>query len=212
MYQFTRSTRMAPGDPRSALTWAHRITEKVNQISEVRFTLWTSVLSPQVGMLAWSGVFSSLRELEAVDDKLNSDDGFLSLVAEGSQHTSAEGATDRLVRTIHMAGQIDRGHLEYVQATTLSPVPGKTARAVQFAVDIAERTNQVTGCPTSVGRALTGPQMCLQLATYCASIEQVEEGERALMDDADFMARIDSEGAEVIMAGGAQTNVVRKLA
>jgi hypothetical protein len=212
MYQFSRAIRLAPGDPRSALTWAQRITEKVNQISEVPFTLWSAVLSPQVGTLAWSGVFAALREVEAVQDKLNSDDGFLSLVAEGAKYTSADGATDRLVRTLHLAGQIDPGHLEYVQAVSLTPVPGHTARAVAFAIDIAERTNEAIGCASSVGRVLTGPQMRLQLATYCSSIDQVEQGEKALLDDPEFMARVDSEGAEVIMAGGVEVMVVRKLA
>ena len=43
MYLFSRNARLGEGNPQKQLDWALRITEKVNQISEIPVQLWTTV-------------------------------------------------------------------------------------------------------------------------------------------------------------------------
>src|SRR3974390_204008 len=101
MYIFSRSLRLAPGDPRQQMAWATAITEKVNQISEVPVLLWSTFASPQANMLAWSAAVQNLTVLEATSDKLAADDGYLSLVAEGAKHSSTGSLTDSVTELIH---------------------------------------------------------------------------------------------------------------
>lgn len=212
MYQFTRAVRLAPGDPGQQMAWAFKITEKVNQISEVPVLLWSSVMSPQTGTLAWSATVPSLAVIEAVDEKLNADNGFLALAAEGASYGIPGSQMDRLVKTIHMAGAIDPTRIQYVLATTMFAIPGKTAGAVKFAIDTADRSAKVTGTASTVGTVLTGLQSALQLASYFGSIEELETGYDKVMSDATFMERADAEGSKVIQAGTAESTIVRRLA
>src|SRR5437763_197617 len=87
-YLFSRRGRLAPGNVLDAMTWAGKITEKVNAISEVPVSLWTTEFSPQVGMLSWTAVVEDLSQLRTLDTKLMADGGYLSLVEEGARYTS----------------------------------------------------------------------------------------------------------------------------
>ncbi|MEY2590251.1 MAG: hypothetical protein QOJ67_2235, partial [Acidimicrobiaceae bacterium] len=46
MYLFSRSTRLGPSNQREAMEWSVNVTQKVNQISELDVSLWTTVFSP----------------------------------------------------------------------------------------------------------------------------------------------------------------------
>jgi hypothetical protein len=212
MYQFSRAVRLVPGDVREQLAWAYRITEKVNQISEVPVLLWSSAMSPRVGTLAWSASVSHLGIIESVDDKLSADESYLSLYAEGARHVSSDGLTDHLVRTVHMSGEIDPTHLQYVTSTTMLAKAGNTAAAFEFAVEIAKMCTDITGCACTVGTVMTGPQTTLQLASYFGSIDEMERADDAIRSSQAFMERVDRQGSRVITDGSAETVIVRKLA
>src|SRR5436190_19102365 len=79
MYLFSRRARLSPGNTREAMAWATAITEKVNQISGLPVSLFTQVFSPGVGTLVWSTFVPDLATLEAATDKLNTDDGYISM-------------------------------------------------------------------------------------------------------------------------------------
>src|SRR4051812_27398719 len=99
-YLFSRRGRLAPGNVLDAMTWAAKITEKVNAISEVPVSLWTTEFSPQVGTLSWTAVVDDLSQLRTLDTKLMADSGYLSLVEEGARYTSDAGLDDGLVNLI----------------------------------------------------------------------------------------------------------------
>ncbi|HMC40667.1 MAG TPA: hypothetical protein VKI19_13455, partial [Acidimicrobiales bacterium] len=100
MYIFTRSARLAPGNFRDSMSWALTVTEKVNQISEADFHLWTTVNSPGVGTLSWAATIDDLEVLEATDAKLMADDSYHTLVEQGASHLSADALNDTLIRLI----------------------------------------------------------------------------------------------------------------
>jgi hypothetical protein len=84
-----------------AMAWSTRIAEKVNAISEVPVSLWSTVFSPRLGALSWTAVVDDLSQLEALDAKLLADGGYVSLVEEGARFTSDEGIDDAVVQLIH---------------------------------------------------------------------------------------------------------------
>src|SRR5580765_5064032 len=86
-YLFSRRGRLAPGNVLDAMAWAGKITEKVNAISEVPVTLWTTAFSPQLGTLSWTSVVEDLSQLTNLDAKLMADSGYLSLIEEGARYT-----------------------------------------------------------------------------------------------------------------------------
>jgi hypothetical protein len=94
MYLFTRSARLAPGNIETSMDWAVRITEKVNQIVELDVGLWARVFSPGNGTLVWTSTVETLATLEASEDKLMADSGYLSLVDQGAKLTSSDAIDD----------------------------------------------------------------------------------------------------------------------
>src|ERR1700760_1812471 len=97
MYLFSRRARLASGNTRASMTWATAITEKVNQITSLNVGLYAQVFSPGLGTLAWSPFVPDLATLEAADDKLLVDDGYVSMLDEGAKY-DAGGADDALVQ------------------------------------------------------------------------------------------------------------------
>ena len=69
MYIFT-CRRDSPGNFRDSMAWALSVTEKVNQISEAQFHLWSTFNSPGVGTLSWATTIEDLEVLEATNAKL----------------------------------------------------------------------------------------------------------------------------------------------
>ena len=211
MHIFSRTIRLAPGDPRHQLDWAFRITEKVNQISEVPVRCWTPVMSPQVGTIAWGLGVERLAQLEALDDKLMADDGYLDLVTEGAKYVTQDGPSDSLVRLLHADTGLNPALTQYILATTATAAPGQETKAAQIGVEIAKRASSISGVPGTFGICETGPYGTFQWATYCESIEQFEAGNEAVQTDTSF-AEFTSKEASSVFQGGASSALVRKLA
>ena len=120
-YLFSRRGRLAPGNVVDAMTWAAKITEKVNAISEIPVTLWTTEFSPQVGTLSWTTVVEDLSQLTNLDAKLMADSGYLSLIEEGARYTSDAGLDDGLVQLIHADPDTGIGEYASVVQATIAP-------------------------------------------------------------------------------------------
>src|SRR5947209_14856730 len=73
VYLFAREARLGPGHAQEELAWAAAITEKVNQISETKVSLWTTFMSPAVNTLYWTTFVEDLATIEAMNDKLMTD-------------------------------------------------------------------------------------------------------------------------------------------
>ena len=193
------------------MAWATALTEKVNQISEVPVLLWRTVASPQANMLAWSTALTNLAVLEARSDKLAADDGYLSLVAEGAKHASADTLTDSLTEMIHADPDVDPAHLRYVTAASATAAEGNMTRAIEVGVEIAKLIKTVTRCPASFGVALTGPYGTVQWSTYFGSIEELEEASRKIRTDSSLAKLFEGEAKQVFMQNTAQQTIVRRI-
>ena len=211
MYLFSRAVRLAPGDQRQQMHWAEMITEKVNQISDIRVLLWAPFASPQTDTLAWSCAVPNLQALEAINDKLMADPTFLDLQAEGARFGTDHGVSDQLVNIIHADRPPDVNRIRYATSAMATCNPGQMGQAVKVGTEIAKRVKTVTGMPSSFGMLATGPTNTFQWTTFCENIEQVEKGMTKLYEDSDFMRLTDVEASKAFAPGGDMALVRRLL-
>ena len=204
MYLFSRSARLAPGNPEKQLDWALRITEKVNQISETPVTLWSSVFSPRSQLLVWTATVDELLTLETVEGKLMGDAGYLALVEEGATHGSNDPVDDGLLQIVFAdpaAAEIDATYATTVQATL---APGCSTRGMELGVETAQRVGAITGCPTSFCLSMTGPYGSVEWVSVCTSVEELQRGQEAIGADSEFAQLVDKELSQVYMPGAIQ--------
>ena len=69
-YMFNRSARLGAGKTLDSMAWAVKITEKVNNVTGSDTSLWTTSMSPQVGLLSWNTIVEDYAELMTANDKL----------------------------------------------------------------------------------------------------------------------------------------------
>ncbi|HEY1443594.1 MAG TPA: hypothetical protein VGF51_01750 [Acidimicrobiales bacterium] len=211
MYLFSRSVRLGAGNPEKQLAWALKVTEKVNQISEVPVQVWSSVFSPRAQTLVWTATVDDLLTLETIEDKLISDSGYVSLVEEGATHGSDDPIDDALLQFVFAdpaTTEIEATYATTIQATL---APGGMARGIELGVETAQRAGKITGCPTSFGTSVTGTYGSVEWITIFSSIEQMQRGQEAIVADADFGQMVDKELSKVYLPG-AQQLAWRKIA
>ncbi len=212
MYLFSRTARLGEGNPQTQLDWALRITEKVNQISEIPVQLWTTVFSPSSGRLVWTATVENLIELETIENKLLADSGYTALVEEGGAHASGDPIDDNLLQFIHAdpkSAEIDAQYATTVQATM---APGGLVRGIELGVETALRAAEITGCPTSFCVAATGVYGSVEWVTVYASVEELQHGQEALAADTSFSEKVDKELSKVYLPGVAVQTAFRKIA
>jgi hypothetical protein len=210
MYLFSRIARLAPGRLREATDWSMRITEKLNQISETKFTLWTTVFSPGVGTLAWTTLVDQLSILDSTETKLMADDGYVALADEGAEFSSAGAIDDHVVHAVFTDPDTPGDPQAFATVTQAMPAPGANARAVEVGIQIAQRAKSITGCPTSFGIAVTGPYGAVTWITGCDSVDQLQRAQEATASDAEFAKLVDADASKVFLPGAVQT-VYRKI-
>jgi hypothetical protein len=208
-YLFTRSLRVS-GSLVDSMSWSTRITEKVNQIAEQTFALWTPVLSPQINRLTWATVVEDLAALTATDEKLMADGAFLELVAEGSKYNTSGEVDDQLVSFVHLDPEGSES-AEYVAIVRATLAPGSFVEGVTLGVEIAQRAKAVTGHATSFGQATTGTYGEVGWMTLYDTIEQLQAAEEKINADAEFVALLDGRASKAYLAGSATQSISRKV-
>lgn len=195
MYRFARTAQLT-GNPTKSIEWAVTIAEKVNQISEVPVTLWTSVLSPAVGLCAWTTTVETVTEIETMESKLLVDNGYLTLLAAGTEHIIPGAINDSLSTVIYETPGAQGGNFHYVSVTTGQVQPGQFRRGVELGVEIAQKAHALAGLETSFEGAVTGNMGTVTWILAADSIEQLQRGEDTLNTDETFLKLIDTEGAK----------------
>lgn len=204
MYLFSRSVRLGAGNPEKQLAWALKITEKVNQISEVPVEVWSSVFSPRAQTLVWTATVEDLLTLETIEDKLISDSGYVSLVEEGAAHGSGDPIDDALLQFVFADPATTEVEATYATTVQATLVPGSTARGMELGVETAQRAGKISGCPTSFGASMTGTYGSVEWVSVYSSIEQLQRGQEAIAADAEFAQLLDKELSKVYLPGAEQ--------
>jgi hypothetical protein len=192
------------------MEWALRITEKINQIGEVPSALWTSVMSPRMGTLAWTAVVSDLAIIEETEAKLSTDPGYLLLVDEAIPLLSTEPADQRLMQLVHADPDAAGMDASYAATVTATLAPGSTRSGIELGVEIAQRAKQITGRPTTFAVSVTGPYGEVMWVTLAETIQQLQAANDALNADDDFTKSLDKDAAKAYLPNATQT-ISRKL-
>jgi hypothetical protein len=206
MYLYSTSVRPGAGNPLKVMDWAVRMTQKVNQIGEVPSTLWTTVMSPDTGTLAWTSVVSDLGIIETIEAKLAADSGYSALIDEAADLMSgAEPVTQLLTQLVHGdsdAADIDAQYASTVMATL---APGSMRAGIGLGVDIAKRVKQTTGLPTSFAVGVTGIYGSVIWVSLSETIQQLQAANEALNVDDEFSALLDEQAAKAYLPAAQQT-------
>jgi hypothetical protein len=210
-YLFTRRLRLAPGNLLDSMAWSAKITEKVNAISEVPVSLWTTVFSPKLGTLSWTVVVEDLSQLEALDAKLLADSGYTALADEGARYTSDSGVDDSLINLIHADPDAATGERQYAGAVEAVLAPGHAAKGIELGVEIAQRAKKITGRPTSFGASQTGVYGAVGWIALYDSVDQVQKAEEALAADRGFAELLDKEASKAYLAGVSTQTMHRRV-
>lgn len=210
-YLFNRSARLAVGNTLDAMAWAVEITEKVNDVADVHFDLWTRVLGVEVGTLSWSTVVGDLAEISSIEEKLMADSGYLDLVERGVAFHDGSGFDDRLGRFVH-ADPDGLGTAQYASISTTVLAPGMTAKGIALGVEMAERIKAITGRPTSFGVSVTGPFGEVAFFVLSDSIDQVQAASEALAADEGWVAMLDEQASKAFVPGSSVRMITRRVA
>ena len=193
MYLFTRSRRMRTGDPAGAIAWVVGVTEQVRTITGKQVDAWSSVMSPDAGLVAWSTWIEHLSELEQAFDKLMAAGEYLESVKAGEQF--GEGpVVDGLATLVHGEVDLAAGSPAYATIATAVAAPGHLSDAIGAGIEIAEHATRVSGQNTLFVVNSTGPYGGCAWLTGSPDIDTVENGENALMADPDWIKLIDRVG------------------
>ena len=210
-YLFNRAMRLAPGNLLDSMSWAVRITEKVNTISDSPVRLWSRVQSPGGGTLSWSTVVDSMSELVTIDEKLMADGGYVELAEAGSRFIDGSGVDDSLGRLVH-ADPEGADTAAYATVSTSRLTPGMMATGVALGVEMAKQIKSITGRPTSFGTNVTGPMGGVAFFLLSDTIDQVQAASEALAADAGWAAVMDERASKAFVMGVAERVILRRLA
>lgn len=210
MYRFARTARLAVGNPRDSMDWAVRITEKVNQISGVPATLWTSFASEDATTCSWSLMVEDAAEIEAIDSKLAVDDGFVSLAGEGARYLAEGTLRDRL-STIVFTSPGGSNDAHWAQVTVATVTPGNVRRGLELGVQFAQMANQITGLQTVFETGITGQFGSVLWVMLADSFGQLQQSEMQLNSDASFLELIDTEASKAYQPIGASVSCYRRV-
>ena len=209
MYRFARIARLAVGNPRDSMEWAVRITEKVNQISGVPATLWTTFASEDASQCAWSLAVEDAAEIEAIDSKLTVDDGFVSLVTEGARYIADGSLRDSLTTVVYASGPNDDA--QWCQVTSATVTPGNVRRGLELGVQFAQKANQITGLQTVFETGVTGQFGSVLWVMLADSFGQLQQAEMQLNSDPSFLELIDTEASKAYQPVGANVSCYRRI-
>lgn len=195
MYLFSRRARLVPGSTRAAMTWVMDITEKANQITGLDISPFTTVFSPEVGTIVWSALAPDLAALEAANDKLVADDGYVVLIDEGARLVQND-IDDGLLQIIHGEVNPDR-RVEYATSVQAVCATGNVARGMELGVEIAQRAEQATGSPTMFASGMNGPYGAVAWVTGFTDVHEMDRAQQSLAADAGFMRFVDDNARGV---------------
>lgn len=208
-YMFNRSARLGPRQVLDSMAWAVRITEKVNTTTATETTLWTTSMSPQVGMLSWNSIVEDYAELMTANDKLMADSGYIDLLEEGASYVDGLGADDMLIRLLHAEPVATPPQFATITATRVAP--GQSASAMALGVEMAKRITAITGRPAMFGSNVTGEFGGIGFIVLSDTIDQVQAAGEGLAADADWVKMIDQQ-ASAAFVGDATRTISRRIA
>jgi hypothetical protein len=211
MYLYSTSARSGVASPVKVMEWALNMTEKINQISEVPTSLWTSAMSPAMGTIAWTSVVSDLAIIEDTEAKLAADPGYIDLVGQATALLSTDAADQMLMQLVHADPDAAAIDAHYASTTRATLAPGSMVAGIDLGVELAQMVKKITGRPTSFAVSVTGDYGAVMWVSMAETIQQLQAGIEALSSDADFGKAVDGKAGKAYLPGATET-INRKIA
>jgi len=210
VFMFARAARLGPGSAHEEQAWAIAITEKVNQVSESTYNLWTPFASPGVNTLIWTTMVEDLSMLEATNDKLLADSGYHMLLEQGARYTSGDAIDDSLLQVIDGEGVDPTRAPAYVVGVDAVIATGAAAKGLEVGMEIAKRARKITKAPTTFSVGATGAYGHVAWHTSFDSITELQRGQIAISMDSSFMEYLDKTTGGVYQPAARQ-NIYRRV-
>jgi hypothetical protein len=193
MYLFVRRARLAGGQTRASMMWAEEITERVNQVTDLGFTMHAQVFSADVGELAWAAAVPDLATLEKGVEKLQVDDFYIAEQDRG--HSFMLGPPSDVLQSVVHGEMAEMPIGSYTTAVTSACAAGRMAEAVGAAVAVADRVKELTGTMPTVSMATTGPYGGITWSTAFPGMASMEAANAAMAEDPDWIPFVDATTA-----------------
>ena len=190
MYFFSRTARVRNGQMVPATNWAVELTGRVNRLTELDVQLWSSMLSPGLGTMAWSTFVPDLVSLDTANSKLAADQGFLDETTKGADMITEGGFDDIVLQLVHRAGT-PPDHPQFAAVVSSAMSAGGFAKGGEVGVEIAQRAAELTGLATSFLVATTGTYGGCAWISAASTLDELQRGERQVSTDPDFIAYLD---------------------
>jgi hypothetical protein len=189
MHLFVRRARLAGGQSRAAMMWAEEITDRVNQVTGLGFTLHAQVFSAEVGELVWATGVPDLLTLEQGVQKLQVDDFYMAEQDRG--HSFMLTPPNDVLQTIVHGdmGEIPVGG--YTNVVTSVCGAGRITEAVTNAIELADHVTKLTGASTIVSLNRTGPYGQVTWSTSYPGMASFEAAQGAVDADPDWPGMVD---------------------
>lgn len=194
MYLFTRTTRLGAGGVREAGAWAVGMAERVNSSTDLEVQLWAHAYSAALGTISWTTFVADLAVLEAANEKLAADDGYVAAANAGAAFTVG-GIDDALFQVIHGEPNPDR-NVRYVSSVQSACANGMLGRGLEVGVELAQRAEAVTGLPTMFAMNMTGVYGGVGWLSGFESIDEYAASTQALAGDAKWIELIDKQAGK----------------
>jgi hypothetical protein len=211
MYLYSTSARSGVANPVKVMEWALNMTEKINQISEVRTSLWTSAMSPAMGTMAWTSVVSDLAIIEDTEAKLAADPGYNDLVGQATSLLSSDAADQTLMQLVHADPDAAAVDAHYASTTRATLAPGSMVSGIELGVELAQMVKKITGRPTSFAVSVTGDYGAVMWVSMAETIQQVQASIEAINSDTNFAKAVDNKAGKAYLPGATET-ISRKVA
>lgn len=190
MYVFNRHARLALGQTRAARMWATEITDRLNQVTGLRVSLYAQIMSTEVGALDWVTAVPDLATLDTATEKLMVDDFF---VAEQDRAAGfLQGSpTDSLQQIVHGEMDMHAEPAEYTTTITTVCRAGRLEQGLTVGMELAHRVEELTGAPVMMTLHETGQYGTISWVNGFPGIESLEAAQSALLGDSGWARFVD---------------------
>lgn len=200
MINWTRTATILPGRAKQALDYAGRVTPLVTSITGLKIRLFASASGMPTGTLTWGTDLKSFEEGLDAGAALMTDDRYLTAIAEGAE-LFEPGTRDHHRQLVHAAGPTE-GPLGLVVATTVTPAPGKIAKAMAWGGEMTEYAANLTGLSIGFYTEAYGTFGQLTWLTGYPDNATVDKARGKMMADPGYLERIDQGGADGLWVAG----------
>ncbi len=190
MHLYSVYRQLNPALARHGVAVALEAGTRAAAISGLDISVWTTTMSPNVGVISWTALVETLTDLETGMDKLGADGGFNDYVEQNDSVFSGPlGST--LAHLVSAAPDPAAGPPAYAAVVRATCVSGQAGAGMAGGVEIAEAATRIGGLTTSFFADVTGEYGGVAWITTAPDLATLEASNELVNADAGFSAMVD---------------------